>query len=67
MSGGAIAQWSDLTPCRPKSEVKCRSADGSVGSPPHVRVGSCHALIMYVKKATLGWLFDVLIIDNLLI
>ncbi len=29
----------------PNSEVKCRSADGSVGS-PHVRVGSCQILII---------------------
>ena len=28
----------------PNSEVKRRSADGSVGS-PHVRVGNCQALI----------------------
>ena len=36
---------------RPNSEVKRRSADGSVGS-PHARVGNCQALIK-VKKPIL--------------
>ena len=35
----------------PNSEVKRRSADGSVGS-PHARVGNCQALIK-VKKPIL--------------
>ena len=42
----------------PDSEVKRRSADGSVGS-PHARVGNCQALIKVKKPILTDGLFCV--------
>ena len=42
----------------PNSEVKRRSADGSVGS-PHARVGNCQALIKVKKPILTDGLFCV--------
>ena len=44
----------------PNSEVKRRSADGSVGS-PHARVGNCQALIKVKKPILTDGLFYVCI------
>ena len=47
----------------PNSEVKRRSADGSVGS-PHARVGNCQALIKVKKPILTDGLFTSVFPDN---